>query len=427
MDGTKPQPMKSIYDNVHRIYTQWPVPLMTIINTPEFQRLKRIKQLGACHHVFTGAVHTRFEHSIGVGHLAQRMMHTLRQNQPELGINDDTVLIFQLAGLCHDVGHGPISHGFDQFLAQLFGNKLPWVVHEERSVQMLQYIVRTHNIPLTTHVIEAACELIYPFKHDLPSWWYQIIANDDDCIDVDKFDYLLRDCFMTGVSCNDIDINRFLDYARVCKAAGTNNTRLCYPKKLQFDVSQLFLTRHRLHAQVYQHPTVRAFEMMYTDILQLLSPSLKRCIERCDDISWLTQWTDDIFTPFHIALQRCKETMTDKQHNAALSLLRRIDTRQHYRFVGEHKVNALTPTHTSKQKDWLIKHLAPSAARLDEEQCRADEVHIGYDTHPFYKVYFYSKNRPNCAERMKTDDTSAIVPVHTKDVYWRLYTTASVI
>lgn len=415
--------MKTIYDNVHKTYTQWPTPLMSIINTPEFQRLKRIKQLGACHHVFVGAVHTRFEHSIGVGYLAQRLLQTLQLNQPELNITAKIVLTFQLAGLCHDIGHGPISHGFDSFLTELFGSEQKWVVHEYRSVQLLRYIIHTYNIPLTADVVDIACELIHPSTHNLPAWWYQIIANNDDGIDVDKFDYLLRDCFMTGVSCNDIDINRFVDYARVCETNDTREQRLCYPRKLQFDVSQLFLTRHRLHAQVYQHPTVRAFEMMYKDILQLLSLSLKASIEHSADISWLTYWTDDIFSINYIALQKHKNTMNTPQHDTARSLLCRIDTRYHYRFIGEHKVNTSDAPSLSKHAEELMKRIQPQVQqqRINEKHCRIDEVHIGYDTHPFYKVYFYNKHHPERAEQMLAKDTSAIVPVHTKDMYLRLY------
>ena len=155
--------MKTIYDNVHRRYTTWSPPLVQLINTPEFQRLKRIKQLSACHHVFPGATHTRFEHSLGVGFLAASFVRALARNQPELVVRldegggdntksdiDAVVLAFQLAGLCHDLGHATLSHGFDTLVATF---DPPAPAHEARSVALLRHLVRAYNLPLPPAVV----------------------------------------------------------------------------------------------------------------------------------------------------------------------------------------------------------------------------------------------------------------------------------
>lgn len=81
-----------------------------LIDTPQFQRLRDLKQLGALYYVFPGCSHNRFEHSLGVSYLAAEWIHQLDQAQPELQITDREVYLIRAAALCHDLGHGPFSH-----------------------------------------------------------------------------------------------------------------------------------------------------------------------------------------------------------------------------------------------------------------------------------------------------------------------------
>ena len=106
---------KQVQDRVHGQITLDRL-LQLVMDTPEFQRLDNIKQLGGCSYIYPSATHTRKEHSIGVAHLAGLMVKHLRTSQPSLGIDNDDELCVKLAGLVHDIGHGPFSHMFEEFV-----------------------------------------------------------------------------------------------------------------------------------------------------------------------------------------------------------------------------------------------------------------------------------------------------------------------
>ena len=152
----------TFFDKIHK---NIPVDIIlcNIIDTPEFQRLRNIKQLGMGNNVFIGATHTRFEHSIGVAHLCGALISGIKIKQPELHISDRDVILVKVAGLLHDIGHACFSHFFDDFFLKgaLEGtDKEQWIKHEYRSEMLLRHMIEKYEFQFTMDEIDFICEMI---------------------------------------------------------------------------------------------------------------------------------------------------------------------------------------------------------------------------------------------------------------------------
>ena len=197
---------KVINDPVHGHITL-PDYCLRVVDTPQFQRLRELKQMGAAYYVYPGASHNRFEHSLGVCHLAGEMLSQLQLRQPhELEINELDMKRVRLAGLCHDLGHGPFSHSFEGWASKQTGG---WH-HEDMSKKLFQYLVDDNAIDLENDDIRFIQDLIGgdPSGHaENKKFIFDIVANSRNSVDVDKFDYLARDCY-------NMDFKSSYDFSR---------------------------------------------------------------------------------------------------------------------------------------------------------------------------------------------------------------------
>ncbi|XP_035827017.1 deoxynucleoside triphosphate triphosphohydrolase SAMHD1, partial [Aplysia californica] len=259
---------------------------VAIVDTQQFQRLRYIKQLGVCYYVYPGASHNRFEHSIGVCYLAGQLLRSIKDNQPKLvdAIRDKDILCVEIAGLCHDLGHGPFSHLFDQkFMPAATGRE--WK-HEDASALMFDYLIEKNKLMkddgvlkkygLDAQDIKFIKEQIVGPPAGIEGEWqmegrpkekgflYEVVANKRNGIDVDKWDYFARDCHHLGIA-NSFDHARVMKFARVLQDKG--NWQICVRDNLIDDIYQMFLTRYRLHCCAYQHKVNCAIDLMMTDAL----------------------------------------------------------------------------------------------------------------------------------------------------------------
>lgn len=241
--------------------------MQQIIDTPEFQRLRDLKQLGAVHYIYPSATHTRFEHSIGVSHLAGIMSERLFKKSFLPDTSHSIVELTRIAGLVHDIGHGPYSHLYDSQVR--FYNEPE---HEERGCAIFKSLIEKYNIPLNKKELKIIIDMVNPPADKIYDPIYQIVANKVNQIDVDKIDYIQRDSYHIGLKIGG-EWSRLLNMCRISKIKDEQTKEVLYqqitwPKKLQYEILQLFSTRYRLHRQVYNHHTVKAYEFYIADILK---------------------------------------------------------------------------------------------------------------------------------------------------------------
>ncbi|XP_028427154.1 deoxynucleoside triphosphate triphosphohydrolase SAMHD1-like [Perca flavescens] len=350
-------------DPIHGTVELHPL-LIKIIDTPQFQRLRNIKQLGGVYFVYPGASHNRFEHSIGVAHLAGQLVEALRTRQPELDIDDRDVLCVKIAGLCHDLGHGPFSNLYDNMFIPKVQPENEWK-HEEASVEMFDHLVESNNLELEMEdhglilpedmdFIKAMIEglkdrkpvQVSPACVNLWSeigrtedkfFLFEIVANKTNGIDVDKFDYFARDCYHLGMK-NNFDHLRFIQFARVIKVEKDGLNHICSRDKEVGNLYHMFYTRNCLHRRAYQHRVNKIIEHMIAEAFLEADGHIKIKGSRGkeftlstakDDMEAYTKLTGNVFILFLY-----DET---KKLAEAKEILKRIISRDHYRFLGETK------------------------------------------------------------------------------------------
>uniref|UniRef100_A0A3P9JXV2 HD domain-containing protein n=1 Tax=Oryzias latipes TaxID=8090 RepID=A0A3P9JXV2_ORYLA len=406
-------------DSIHGHVELHPL-LVQIIDTPQFQRLRYIKQFSGGYFVYPGASHNRFEHSIGVAYLAGLQAKTLRENQPDLEITDEDILCVEIAGLCHDLGHGPFSHLFDQmFMPQACKNE-EWK-HEDASVKMFEYLLEKNkdiqkyltemkkprdeddNLVFIKELIfgETKSEVVssrwqYKGRGEDKSFLYEIVSNKQNGIDVDKFDYFARDCHYLGLK-NNFDHMRYFKFTRVIEVETDERKHICSRDKEADNLYDLFYTRNRLHRRACQHRVKMSVDIMIKDAL-LKANNLIQFEGRDEQFFTISKAKNDMEAYTQLTGHRPELESSSSELKQAKNILKRIMRRDLYKLVGEAKVG----------------HFNNSLYCITYDYGKGDKDPVGC-------CYFYNKHEPQKAFHITRQQVSNFLP----DCFWeqtiRLY------
>ncbi|XP_026187309.1 deoxynucleoside triphosphate triphosphohydrolase SAMHD1-like [Mastacembelus armatus] len=392
--------------------------LVKIIDTPQFQRLRNIRQLGGAYFVYPGASHNRFEHSLGVAYLAGELANTLRRRQPKLQITDKDIFCVQMAGLCHDLGHGPFSHLFDGMFIKEARPEKKWK-HEEASVKMFDHLMKDNKVSeyLTDQDLTFIKEMIDPNRQkketDTPDWThkgrgqekfflYEIVSNSTNGIDVDKFDYFARDSHHLGIQ-NNFDHRRFLKFARVCEVDGQKHKHICSRDKEKDNLIDMFNTRTGLYRRACYHRVTKIIEFMINDAFLKADPFM-HLSTAIDDMEAYTKLTDDVFGEIL--------NSSHKELEPAKKILKRIITRDLYVFLGEIQTEMSPDEVISKWKKEQTDGIKPEDFK---ESAVAHEIK---DNTSIKNIYLYKKDNPNTAFRAQIDEATTSQAKMIR-VYWK--------
>ncbi|MBU0717071.1 MAG: HD domain-containing protein [Planctomycetes bacterium] len=259
-----------------------------VINHPVFQRLRRIRQLAFSEHVYPGSTHTRFEHSLGVMHVATRLYDAIAarfeaiiedrfEHKPQ---SSNSRKLVRMAALLHDVGHAPFSHTGEELMPKKASGRR--FTHEDYSAELIRHemvdVIDNHKDNHREHFVSAADIADFYVGHskfDAQQLFWRVLVNGQ--LDADRMDYLLRDSHHCGVSYGQFDLDRIIDTV----ALVANKSEELHGD-LQIGVSDggrhaaegMILARYFMFQQVYFHHVRKAYDFHASQCLaQMLKES----------------------------------------------------------------------------------------------------------------------------------------------------------
>ena len=322
---------KVLKDPVHSyIHIHYEV-IWNCLDSKEFQRLRRIRQLGGDFQVYPTAEHSRFSHSLGVYEIVRRMVTEVKSLCVELTEYEKVCVM--LAGLLHDVGHGPFSHAFEHITNHS---------HEEYTAKIilgnteLNAILRAVSEKLPQDIVFI---IQHTHENDILN---QIVSGQ---LDADRMDYLLRDSYFTATSYGQFDLERILRTMRVRK---TNEGRKVIVVKYTgiHSVEDYIMARYQMYWQVYYHPVARSYEAVFIQLFNRLKDIFKVDKDYFEDMKVLIPFleksevsVEEYFKLDENSLLYCCALIQDKEDKIAADLAKRLQNRRLFEYVDYNEEN----------------------------------------------------------------------------------------
>ena len=331
MEFKKLSETKVLKDPVHSyIHINYEV-VWNCLDSKEFQRLRRIRQLGGDFQVYPTAEHSRFSHSLGVYEIVRRMVTEIKSLSVELSEYDKICVM--LAGLLHDVGHGPFSHAFEHVTNHS---------HEDYTAKII--LGETELNQMLTKVSPRLPEdIVSIIEHNHPNdILNQIISGQ---LDADRMDYLLRDSYFSATSYGQFDLERILRTMRVRKI-DENKKALVVKYTGIHSVEDYIMARYQMYWQVYYHPVARSYEAVFIQLFNRLKDIFKENKEYFSDMKVLIPFleknvvsVEEYFKLDENSLLYCCSLIQDKDDEIAADLARRLQNRRLFEYVDYSEEN----------------------------------------------------------------------------------------
>jgi HD superfamily phosphohydrolase len=413
---------KKINDCIHGFFTVSNLACL-FIDTKYFQRLREQKQLATCFYVFQNSNHTRFEHSLGVYYLAGKILNRINKvnknmkdyllsikelqkyyeenyKDPDIILDDFICELIKIAALLHDIGHGPFSHLYDDYFVE---NKED--IHEIRSGKIIKYIIQNNKILsnlITDDLTNFIINIINPDEANT-GFIYQIVSNNLNTMDVDKYDYIIRDAFMVGFKTG-------FDYSRMIEDILILDNDICFPKQISYEIKKLFSSRYDLYRQLYTHKAVVSTQLMLLDIMLLIKDIINLSQDKKEEfnIEHFCKLTDDYILKsldyLNIPLIYNTFTEINKNNiNKATEILNNL---------REHKFYKCVYNSINDRSLFLLEDFKDLDINL--EKIRIYSHKIGYVSgnkkNPLENIYVYnSKN--NSKIKINMNEITQLIPV----------------
>ena len=322
---------KVLKDPVHSyIHINYEV-VWNCLDSKEFQRLRRIRQLGGDFQVYPTAEHSRFSHSLGVYEIVRRMVTEIKSLSVELSEYDKICVM--LAGLLHDVGHGPFSHAFEHVTKHS---------HEDYTAKIILGETELNQV-LAEVSPRLPEDIVSIIEHNHPNdILNQIISGQ---LDADRMDYLLRDSYFSATSYGQFDLERILRTMRVRKI-DENKKALVVKYTGIHSVEDYIMARYQMYWQVYYHPVARSYEAVFIQLFNRLKDIFKENKEYFSDMKVLIPFleknvvsVEEYFKLDENSLLYCCSLIQDKEDKVSADLARRLQNRRLFEYVDYSEEN----------------------------------------------------------------------------------------